>query len=213
MIIIKPISIIFFFLSACILHAEEKPYITTQTPLTLFSTQDGETEAIWLFSSVKPYDNRLAAKDSFSVIHLGPDHPPIVKTVYGTIAATIAGTPTMAMSSDGRYGISTNHSWRGEGSPLDKLSYSLTEPLTNRELTPELLQKENLSPQLSDMIQVVDLYDSNHRVVDRVLVDDKPIHILSHPDKKRFIAVCLEHFITYTLKNEKLIELERSKIS
>ena len=213
MIIIKPISIIFFFLSACILHAEEKPYITTQTPLTLFSTQDGETEAIWLFSSVKPYDNRLAAKDSFSVIHLGPDHPPIVKTVYGTIAATIAGTPTMAMSSDGRYGISTNHSWRGEGSPLDKLSYSLTEPLTNRELTPELLQKENLSPQLSDMIQVVDLYDSKHRVVDRVLVDDKPIHILSHPDKKRFIAVCLEHFITYTLKNEKLIELERSKIS
>ena len=81
------------------------------------------------------------------------------------------------------------------------------------EKTSELLQKENLSPQLSDMIQVVDLYDSNHRVVDRVLVDDKPIHILSHPDKKRFIAVCLEHFITYTLKNEKLIELERSKIS
>ena len=72
MTIIKPNTIIFLFLSACILHAEENPYITTQTPLTLFSTQDGETEAIWSFSDVKPYDYKLLSKDSFTVIHLGP---------------------------------------------------------------------------------------------------------------------------------------------
>ena len=36
----------------------EKPYITTQTPITLFSTQDGETE-INTFSNVKPYDYKL----------------------------------------------------------------------------------------------------------------------------------------------------------
>ena len=110
MIITKPISIILLFLSTVVLYSEQTPYITTQTPLTLFSTQDGEAEAIWSFSSVKPYDYKLLAKDSFSVIHLGPDHPPVVKTVYGTIAATILGTPTMAMSKDGRYGILTNHS-------------------------------------------------------------------------------------------------------
>ena len=140
MIIIKPITIIFLFLSACILHAEEKPYITTQTPLTLFSTQDGEAEAIWSFSDVKPYDYKLLSKDSFTVIHLGPEHPPIVKTVYGTIAATILGTPTMAMSSDGRYGIATNHSWRVEGSRLDMLSYPLDEPLTNKDLSKKKLR-------------------------------------------------------------------------
>ena len=35
-------TIILFFLNAFIVKAEEQPYITTQTPLKLFSTQDGE---------------------------------------------------------------------------------------------------------------------------------------------------------------------------
>lgn len=212
MTIMKPITIIFLFLSACILHAEEKPYITTQTPLTLFSTQDGETEAIWSFSDVKPYDYKLLSQDSFTVIHLGPDHPPIVKTVYGTIAATILGTPTMAMSSDGRYGIATNHSWRVEGSRLDMLSYPLDEPLTNKDLSKKKLKKQQISPQLSNMISVVDLHDEDHKIVDRILVDDGPLHILSHPDGERFFAICFEHFISYKLKNGKLVELARSKI-
>ena len=72
-------------------QATDQPYITTQTPITLFSTQDGETE-INSFSDVEPYDYKLLSEDSFTVIHLGPDHPPIVKTVYGTIPATILGT-------------------------------------------------------------------------------------------------------------------------
>ena len=179
MIIIKPITIIFLFLSACILHAEEKPYITTQTPLTLFSTQDGETEAVLGFSNVKPYDYKLLAKDSFTVIHLGPNHPPIVKTIFGTIPVSIFGTPTMAMSSDGRYGIATNHSWRIEGSAIDKLTYPQGEPLTNRDVTPNMLKEQQLSPQLSNMISVVDLYEEQHPVIDRVLIDDQCMHILS----------------------------------
>ena len=103
-------------------QATDQPYITTQTPITLFSTQDGETE-INSFSDVEPYDYKLLSEDSFTVIHLGPDHPPIVKTVYGTIPATILGTPSMAMSSDGRYGLVSNHSWRDEGSYFDRLTY------------------------------------------------------------------------------------------
>ena len=70
MTIINPIAIIFLFLSTCILHAEEKPYITTQTPLTLFSTHDGVTVAVLGFSNVKPYDYKLLAKDSFSKTNL-----------------------------------------------------------------------------------------------------------------------------------------------
>ena len=212
-IITKPIAIILLFLSAVVLHSEETPYITTQTPLTLFSTQDGEAEAIWSFSSVKPYDYKLLTKDSFSVIHLGPDHPPVVKTVYGTIAATILGTPTMAMSKDGRYGISTNHSWRIEGSRIDKLSYPKDQPVTNNDINETMLKQQQLSAQLSDMISVVDLYDSNHKVVHRVLVDDQPTHILSHPDGERFFAIATEHFLTYKLQQGKLVELARSKIS
>jgi len=45
------------------------------------------------------------------VIHLGPDHPPIVKTVFDTVPNTIAGPPYMAMSGDGHYGSVTN--WVG----------------------------------------------------------------------------------------------------
>ena len=192
--------------------ASEKPYITTQTAITLFSTQDGETESGLSFSNVKPYDYKLRAQDSFTVVHLGPDHPPIVKTVYGTIPATILGTPTMAMSSDGRYGIVTNHSWRIEGSSIGQLTYPEGMPLRNSDLTPELLGSQTLSPQLSDMICVVDLANEEHPVVDRILVDDQPMHILSHPDGKRFFAMAKEHFLTYELKNGRLRELARSRI-
>jgi hypothetical protein len=105
-----------------------KPYITTLSPLTLFSTQDGETEGIWSFSKVNPYDFKLLAEDSFTVIHLGKDHAPIVKTVYGTIATSIVGTPSMAVSSDGHYGLVTNHTWRGFDF-FDRLEYPLDEKI------------------------------------------------------------------------------------
>jgi len=188
----------------------EKPYITTQTPITLFSTQDGETE-INTFSNVKPYDYKLLSKDSFTVIHLGPDHPPIVKTIYGTIPATILGTPSMAISSDGRYGLVSNHSWRPEGSHYDRLTYPKGEPVRNSDITPEMLKMQNLSPQLSDMISVVDLYDPDHPITDRILLDDQVTHILAHPDGKRFFAMGAQYFFTYKLDGNKLVELARSK--
>jgi len=107
-------KLVFLLLPLFVLTQEKQPFITTKSPITLYSTQDGETEAIWSFSNTNPYDNILRAEDSFTVIHLGPNNPPVVKTVFGTIASTILGTPSMAMSKDGRYGLVTNHSWRGE---------------------------------------------------------------------------------------------------
>ena len=187
----------------------DKPYITTKSPITLFSTQDGESEAIWPFTNVIPYDNILKSDDSFTVIHLGPDHPPVVKTVYGTIASTILGTPTMSISKNGRYAIASNHSWRGDGF-FKKLTYPEGKPLVNSDIKD--LSQQNLSPQLSDMIYVVDLYDENHPVVDRILLDDKPIHVLSHPDGERFFALGHNNFFTYKLDDGKLIELAKSPI-
>ena len=183
------------------------PYITTSSPLTLFSTQDGETEGIWSFSTVNPYDFKLRAEDSFTVIHLGKDHPPIVKTVYGTIATSIIGTPSMAVSSDGHYGLVTNHNWRGFDF-FDKLVYPLDENISLKE---KRLNKDTIY-QLSNMIFVVDLDNSSHPVVHKIHVDDVPVHVLAHPDGKRFFVLGHEYFFTYTLKEGKLVELAKSKI-
>ena len=198
------ILIPFFILSQ---KKNPPPYITTLSPLTLFSTQDGETEGIWSFSKVSPYDFKLLAEDSFTVIHLGENHPPIVKTIYGTIATSIVGTPSMAVSSDGHYGLVTNHTWRGFDF-FDSLEYPLNEKLS---LMKKKMDTETVY-QLSNMIFVVDLEDPEHPVVDKIHVDDVPVHILSHPDGDRFFVLGHESFITYTLKNGKLVELANSEI-
>jgi len=204
----RKISILLIILPFFLLSQKDKsPYLTTLSPITLFSTQDGETEGIWSFSVVNPYDFKLRAEDSFTVIHLGTDHPPIVKTVYGTIATSIIGTPSMAMSSDGHYGLVTNHNWRGFDF-FDKLIYPLDEGISQEE---KKLNKETIY-QLSNMIFVVDLENPSHPVTHKIHVDDVPVHILAHPDGKRFFVLGHNHFYTYTLKNGKLIELAKSKI-
>ncbi len=200
---------IFYLVSLFALAQENnsKPYITTLSPLTLFSTQDGETEGIWSFSKVSPYDFKLLAEDSFTVIHLGKDHAPIVKTVYGTIATSIVGTPSMAVSSDGHYGLVTNHTWRGFDF-FDRLEYPLDEKISLEQKKKD----KNTIYQLSNMIFVIDLEDPEHTVVDKIHVDDVPVHILSHPDGKRFFVLGYESFSTFTLKNGKLVKLAQSKI-
>ena len=200
---------IFYLISLFALAQENNshPYITTLSPITLFSTQDGETEGIWSFSKVSPYDFKLLAEDSFTVIHLGEDHPPIVKTVYGTIATSIVVTPSMAVSSDGHYGLTTNHIWRGFDF-FDKLEYPLDEKISLEQKKKD----KNTIYQLSNMIFVVDLEDPEHTVVDKIHMDDVPVHILSHPDGKRFFVLGHESFSTFTLKNGKLVKLAKSKI-
>ena len=186
---------------------KKSPYLTSTSPITLFSTQDGETEGIWSFSVVNPYDFKLRAEDSFSVIHLGPDHPPIVKTVYGTIATSIIGTPSMAVSSDGHYGLVTNHNWRGFDF-FDKLVYPLNENISLEEKK----QNNNTIYQLSNMIFVVDLKNPSHPVTHKIYIDDVPVHILAHPDGKRYFVLGHNHFFTYKLNDGKLVELAKSKI-
>jgi WD40 repeat protein len=186
---------------------KKSPYLTSTSPITLFSTQDGETEGIWSFSVVNPYDFKLRAEDSFTVVHLGPDHPPIVKTVYGTIATSIIGTPSMAVSSDGHYGLVTNHNWRGFDF-FDKLVYPLNENISLEE------KKQNNTTiyQLSNMIFVVDLKNPSHPVTHKIYIDDVPVHILAHPDGKRYFVLGHNHFFTYKLNDGKLVELAKSKI-
>ena len=92
--------------------ASDHPYLTTQTPITLLSSNDGEINQLFQLNSEQTTDWELKTKDSFTVIHLGPNHPPITKTVYDTAPTFIMGTPSMAMSKDGRFVLITNHGWR-----------------------------------------------------------------------------------------------------
>ena len=132
----------------------DRPYLTTQTPLTLVSSNDGEYNQLFQSTEDQTTDLELKTKDSFTVIHLGPDHPPIINTVYDTVPCTIGGTPTMAMSSDGRYAIIANHSWRHV--KFKKLQLP-DGPQTNADLTPEMLKQPKMTAQRVNMLSLIDL--------------------------------------------------------
>ena len=192
---------------ALVLAAQERPYLTTKTPITLFSTNDGEVNQVYKLTDDQTTDWELKTKDSFTVIHLGPDHPPIISTIYDTVPCTILGTPTMAMSSDGRYALVANHSIRTE--LLKKLKLP-DGPQTNADLTPEMLKQPKMTAQLVNMLSLVDLATPDYRVVDRVIFDDRPEHVLAHPDGKRFITGADKNFYIHRIKNGKLLEVSRN---
>jgi len=185
----------------------DRPYITTQSPLTLLSSNDGEYNQLYQLTEDRTTDWELKTKDSFTVIHLGPDHPPVIKTVYDTVPATIHGTPTMAMSANGRYGIIANHSRRMEKLLKLKLPDG---PRTNSDLTPEAISQPKMTAQHTDMLSLIDLGDENYPVVQRVLLDDFPTHVLAHPDGKRFIVGGLKHFYIFEIVDGRLVKVSQS---
>lgn len=95
------------------------PGIRTRQRLTILSANDGHVHRR---PSPNAKDKKVVTPDSITVIHLGPDHPPVVKTVYGTVPNTIAGAPYMAMSGDGQYGFVTCRSGSHDPEAPDLLS-------------------------------------------------------------------------------------------
>lgn len=188
--------------------AEERPYITTKTPITLLSANDGESDVMWRKTPEGLIDYEVKTEDSFTVIRLGPDHPPICKTVYGTVPCSIAGTPTMAMSADGHYGLITNHGIRPEA--WGPITYLEGEPLTNDDIRGSDLTKQEMAPQRSDMISMIDLSTPDFKVVDRVLLDDHPVHVLAHPDREHFVVGASKYFYVFKIEKGKLVEVSRS---
>jgi len=188
-------------------EAEDHPYLTTQSPITLFSTNDGEFNQVHLVNDESTTDWELKTKDSFTVIQLGPDHPPTIKTVYDTVPCYIAGTPTMAMSQDGRYALVANHSWRTASRQKLKLPPG---PQTNADLTPAMLRGPTMTAQLVNMLSLIDLSKPDLPVVDRVLFDDRPMHVLAHPDGQRFVTGGDKNFYLHRIENGKLMEVSRS---
>lgn len=189
--------------------ADRTPYLTTKSPITLLSANDGEMDVLWRKTPEGLIDYEVKTKDSFTVIFLGPDHPPITRTVYGTVPCSIAGTPTMAMSPDGHYGLITNHGFRPDA--WGPFKYPEREPLSNDDIGAGDLLKQDLAPPRSDMISVIDLASPNFQVVDRVLFEDHPAHVLAHPDGKHYIVGATRFFYVFELDQGKLVEVSRSK--
>ena len=187
--------------------AQDHPYLTTQSPVTLLSTSDGEYNQIYQLTEDRTTDWELKTRDSFTVIHLGPDHPPIIKTVYDTVPATILGTPTMAMSQNGRYGLIANHGFRFQ--KMGKLIYP-PGPNTNADLTPAMLQQQKMTAQWANMVSLIDLSDPNFKVVYRALLEDFPVHVLAHPDGKHFVVGADKNFYVYKIVDAKLVEVSKN---
>src|SRR5262245_13494677 len=114
------LSIMVMNTAAALAQEPAVPGIRTKQKLTILSANDGQ-----LHRRPNPdakADKKLVTPDSITVIHLGPDHPPIVKTVYGTVPNTIAGAPYMAMTGDGHYGFVTSRSGPHDPEDPDLLS-------------------------------------------------------------------------------------------
>ncbi len=191
-----------------LLSADERPYITTTSPLTLLSANDAEANPVFLRSDDKLTDNTLLSQDSFTVIQLGPNAPPSCRTVYGTVPCTVIGTPRMALSADGRYGLITNHNFRPVGSTAYK--YPAGIPLTNDDLRQEDLARQDLASPMSNMVSMIDLSCPDFAVVHRVLFSDQPMNVLAHPDKQHFVVGASRFFYVFRIDEGKLVEVSRS---
>ena len=113
----------------------------------------------------------------------------------------------MAMSRDGRYALIANHSWRLGSRQKLQLPDG---PRSNADLTPELLKHPKMTAQHVNMLSLIDLSHSEYRVVDRLLFDDRPMHVQAHPDGERFITGGDKHFYIHRIDNGKLIEVSRN---
>ena len=76
---------------------DDAPGIRTRVPLTILSANDGETH--------RRANDDAVTEDSITVIHLGPDHPPIVRTVYESVPNSIMSTPYLPITPNGLYGF------------------------------------------------------------------------------------------------------------
>lgn len=78
------------------------PWVKTKERLTLLSANDGQAHLklhpAHIASNVPMKLDRNFTADSISVVHLGPNHPPVVMTVYGTAPNTIGLVPYASLS-------------------------------------------------------------------------------------------------------------------
>ncbi len=157
------------------------PYLTTAQPITLLSGNDGEVRFLRTASGFE----QACAEDSFTVIHLGPSHPPITKTVTGAAPLTIYGSPHLAITDDGRVGFMANHGWR------DVLFVKGVQTVT---------PAEHLAPVLS----AIDLSPDDPHVIHQLQLSGECWMLDLHPDGNKVIVGVDSSFHIYGLREDKL---------
>ena len=162
--------------------AKAVPYITTTQRLTLLSANDGEIHFLHTTSGVKVEP----VSDTITVIHMGPDHPPVCKTVTGVLPVTIYGSPHIAITRDGRYGFVANHSWRGD--------------TIVRGDAPDIPDEH-----LSNVLSVIDLSAADLALTDQVKLPSEPWMVDLHPDGKRAIVSVGASFRVYSVRNGRAV--------
>ncbi len=167
-------------------HVERShlPYLTTASPVTLLSGNDGETR----FLRTSTGFEQACTDDSFTVIQLGPNHPPITKTVVDAAPVTIYGSPHLAISRDGKYGFMANHGWR------DVLFVKGVESAV-----PE--------KHLAEVLSVIDLSQEEPKVIDKVSLRGECWMIDLHPDGNKVIVGVDSTLRIYGLRSDKLVSI------
>ena len=164
------------------------PCLTTAERLTLLSANDGEVRFVHTASGTE----QRCVDDSITVMHLGPDHPPVIKTVAGTVPVTIHGSPHLAISRDGRYGFIVNHNWRG---------------------TPIVEGDQHPIPakHLVNVLSVIDMESDDLRVIDQAPLPGNAWMVDLHPDGEKVIVSVGGGFHTYALQANKLALVAAAK--
>lgn len=163
------------------------PWIKTKQRLTLLSANDGRVH-LRLNADMK-FDTEKITQDSITVVHLGPDHPPIVKTVYGTVPNSIVGSPYIAMTGDGHYGFVPS---TGQGYPRSR----------------EEARRPNL--EVPHLLSVIDLSSPDLTVIQKLEVPLSANMLDIHPDGKHLIVPCINGFRVYEMQAGKLILVRES---
>ena len=160
-----------------------KPYITTQSPLTLLSANDGEI--IEKLDNKGMFDESKKVEDSVTVIHLGPNNPPESRTVYNIAPNSIIGAPYLTMASDGNLGFIANHGFRIEDDPVDENTNFAT-----------------FSDDRQNVLTVIDLTSFN--VVDQVKLPSLAFMDVRHFGRDQIIVSCGREFRVYAIDGTKL---------
>jgi hypothetical protein len=148
-------------------------WIKTKQRLTLLSANDGQAHL--RLDAEGKIDKKSFTQDSITVIQLGPDHPPVIETIYGTVPNTILGAPYLATIGGGRLGFITCH---GMGLFAPK--------------------------QQKDLLSVIDLSSPHLSVVQKVSIPG-PQMVLAHPDGKHVIVACETGFQVFAMQGGQLV--------
>jgi DNA-binding beta-propeller fold protein YncE len=159
---------------ASLVEADEPAYIVTKKSIRLLSINDGE--------AVPVFDESQHFRDSVTLIELGPDGPPRIRTVYDTVPNTILGAPYMAISASGKLGFATNHGFRLEDATTSKTDHT------------------TLTRERQNLLSVIDLDSPKLTVVQQLPLPSSPCMVAAHPDKKHILVGCGQRLFVYAVR-------------